>query len=236
MERKLCTDANLSAVLDFMKAGKCVSLSVLINACTAAALLRTPVSASRAGAGPTAPVHVTSTIGVLTVAAVVSAKTELCVTPLLEPATVPLGSRVGAVRNAVTRVPMATIATRSASAKMEPAAIMSQENAGARPVTPEPSVRIFALLVNMGHSVRKDVRVRMVECATMLLENVHAHLDGWAQFVASLALRVDMEGIAPRSVSATTEEHATQRQGSVAAAPATRENGARMSAQSVFME
>lgn len=124
MVKKRCTDVNPSAALDFMKAGKCVSLTVLTNVSMVAVLLQTPVSVSLAGEDPTAPVHVTLTTGDLTAAAVASAKTEPYATPSLEHATVPRGSKAGAARSAVTKGRMEMTAIKNASVKMEPPVTM----------------------------------------------------------------------------------------------------------------
>lgn len=67
--------------------------------------------------------------GGLTAAAGASAKTKLCVTPLLGLATALLASGAGVVRTAVSRAAMVMTVTRDASARMEPPATMSRGNA-----------------------------------------------------------------------------------------------------------
>lgn len=227
MGKKLCIGANPSVVPDFMKAGTCVSLTVLINVSMGAALLQTPVSASLAGVGPTAPVPVTVITGGLTAAAGANAKTGLCATPSQGPATVLQASGAGAVRTAVSRAPMVTTVTRDASARMEPPATMSLGNAAVPQDTPEPSVRISVLLANMAHSASRDAPAKMEECAITSLENAHALQAGWAQCVVSLALRVALERTAPKNVSAITEGRVMLPQVNVIAVQDTQGNGVR---------
>lgn len=124
MEKKQCTAGNLNVALDFMKAGKCAFLIVLINVSMAVVLLQTPVSVSLAGVDPTVPVHVIVSTGDPTAVAAASARMELCATPSLEPATVLLDSRDGGVRNTVTKGHTGMTASKSASARMEPPVIM----------------------------------------------------------------------------------------------------------------
>lgn len=97
-----------------------MSLTVLTNVSMVVVLLQTPVSVSLAGEDPTAPVPATVTTGDLTAAAAVSAKTEPCATPSLEPATVRLVSKGGAARSAVTKGHMEMTAIRNVSVRMEP--------------------------------------------------------------------------------------------------------------------
>lgn len=236
MGKKLCIGENPSVVLDFMKAGKCVSPTVLINVSTVAALLQTPVSVSLAGGGPTAPVPVMVITGDLIAAAGASAKIRLCATPSRGLATVPLASGAGAVKTAVSRAPTVMTAIRDASARMEPPVITSQGNAAAHRDTPEPSVRISVPLASMVHSVSRDAPAKMEECVITSPENALALLAGWAQCVASLALRVALERTVHKNVSAIMEGRVMPPQANVTAVEDTQENGARMSVPLVRTE
>lgn len=236
MGKKLCIGANPSVVLDFMKAGKCVSPTVLINVSMVAALLQTPVSVSLAGGGPTAPVPVMVITGGPTVAAGASAKTGLCATPSRGLATALQASGAGAARTAVSRAPMGMTVTRDVSARMEPPATMSRGNAAARRDTPELSVRIFVPLASMVHSVSRDAPAKTEEFVIMSLENALALLAGWAQCVVNLAQRVALERTVHKNVSAITEGGATPPPANVIAAQDTQGTGARMSVLSAHTE
>lgn len=225
MEKKLCTGASPSAVLDFMRAGKCVSPTVLINVSMVAALLQTPVSVSLAGVGPTAPVPATVITGGLTAAAGASAKMGPCATPSRGLATVLRASGAGAVRSAVSRAPTVTTATRDASARMERPATMSRGSAAAHPDTLEPSVRIFVPLASMDHSVSRDAPARMEAYVITSLESALVLLVGWAQCVVSLAPRVALERTVRKNVSAIMEGRAMLPQANVTAVPGTRGKG-----------
>lgn len=229
MERKLCIGANLSVVLDFMKAGKCVSPTVLINVSTVAALLRTPVSVSLAGVGPTALVPVTVITGGPTAAAGASAKTGLCATPSRGLATVLQVSGAGAARTAASRAPTVMTVASDASVRMEPPVTTSRGNAAARRDTLEPSVRIFVPPASTAHSVSRDAPAKMEEYVITSPENALALLAGWAQCVVSLALRVALERTVHKNVSAIMEGRVTLPQASVIAAQDTQGNGARTS-------
>lgn len=229
MGRRLCIGANPSVVLDFMKAGKCVSPTVLINVSTVAALLQTPVSVSLAGVGPTAPVPVMVITGGPTAAAGASAKMGLCATPSQGLATAQQASGAGVVRTAVSRVPTVMTVTRDASVRMAPPATTSQGNAAAHPGILEPSVRIFVPLASMVHSVSRDAPAKMEEFVIMSLENALVLPAGWAQCVVSLARRVASERTVHKNVSAITEGRVMLPQANVIAVQDTQGNGARTS-------